>query len=132
MTPSPPNRHAILYFSSFAAAGWGGQESLWHLVSRLDRREFRPVVVLPHAGSLSERLLGHGIDVRFVELPRVAAANIRSMIQAERSLLSIIDQERIGILHTDGPRNTFYAGIAGKLKRKPVVWHVRTSIADPL
>jgi len=131
MTPSPPNRHAILYFSSFAAAGWGGQESLWHLVSRLDRREFRPVVVLPHAGSLSERLLGHGIDVRFVELPRVAAANIRSMIQAERSLLSIIDQERIGILHTDGPRNTLYAGIAGKLKRKPVVWHVRTSTADP-
>jgi glycosyltransferase involved in cell wall biosynthesis len=125
------NRHTILYFSSFAFTGWGGQESLWHLLSRLDPREFRPVVVLPHAGGLSERLLNHRIDVRFIDLPRIAPADIRRIIQAELRLLSLIDQERVGILHTDGPRNTLYAGIAGRLRGKPVIWHVRSSTADP-
>lgn len=124
------NRRAILYFSSFSTTGWGGQESLWSLVSRLDRQEFRPVVVLPQAGSLSERLRDHKVDVRLVDLPKVTPGNTRSIIEAMRKLLSIIDQERIAMLHTDGPRNTFYAGVAGKLKAKPVLWHVRTSSAD--
>jgi glycosyltransferase involved in cell wall biosynthesis len=122
--------HTILYFSSFAFLGSGGQESLWHLVSRLDRRDFRPIVVLPHAGSLSERLLEHRVDVRLIELPRIAPSNILKIIQAERRLLSLIDQEGVDILHTDGPRNTIYAGLAGRLKEKPVIWHVRSSTAD--
>jgi glycosyltransferase involved in cell wall biosynthesis len=120
----------ILYFSSFAFVGWGGQESLWHLVSRIDRREFRPIVVLPHAGRLSERLLENRMDVRLIKLPRIAPSNILGIIQAERSLLSLIDQEGVDILHTDGPRNTLYAGLAGRLKGKPVLWHVRSSTAD--
>ena len=122
--------HTILYFSSFAFLGWGGQESLWHLVSLLDRREFRPIVVLPHAGSLSDRLMEHRVDVRFINFPRISPSNILKMIQAERRLLSVIDQERVDILHTDGPRNTIYAGLAGRLKGKPVIWHVRSSTAD--
>ena len=122
--------HTILYFSSFTVLGWGGQESLWNLVSRLDRRKFRPIVVLPHAGSLSERLLEYGVDVRLIELPRIAPSNILGIIQAEHKLLSLIDQEGVDILHTDGPRNTIYAGIAGRLKQKLVVWHVRASARD--
>jgi glycosyltransferase involved in cell wall biosynthesis len=122
--------HTILYFSSFAFLGWGGQESLWHLVSRLDRREFRPIVVLPHAGSFSERLLEHRVDVRFIHFPRISPSNFLKIIEAERRLLSLIDQERVDILHTDGPRNTIYAGIAGRLKGKQVIWHVRSSTAD--
>jgi glycosyltransferase involved in cell wall biosynthesis len=43
----------------------------------------------------------------------------------------MIDDLAVDILHTDGPRNTFYAGIAGKLKRRPVVWHVRSFTRDP-
>ncbi|MCU0561209.1 MAG: glycosyltransferase [Desulfobacterales bacterium] len=39
--------------------------------------------------------------------------------------------ERIAILHSDGPRNTLYAAITGRLQGKPVVWHVRTSRKDP-
>ena len=123
--------YTILYFSSFAFVGWGGQESLWHLVSRLDRREFRPVVVLPHAGSLSERLREHRVDVHFINLARISPSNIFKIIQAERRLLSLMDQERVDILHTDGPRNTLYAGLAGRLKGKPVLWHVRSCTADP-
>ena len=122
--------HTILYFSSFAFLGWGGQESLWHLVSRLNRREFRPIVVLPQAGSFSGRLVEHRVDVRLIELPRIAPSNILRIIQAERKLLSLIDQEGVDILHTDGPRNTIYAGLAGRLKQKPVVWHVRASARD--
>ena len=99
-------------------------------MSRLDRQAFRPIVVLPHAGSLSERLLEHRVDVRFINFPRISPSNILKIIQAEQRLLSLIDQERVDILHTDGPRNTFYAGLTGRLKQKPVVWHVRASAPD--
>jgi glycosyltransferase involved in cell wall biosynthesis len=127
---SLPKPSTILYFSSFAFAGWGGQESLWQLVSRLDRRELRPIVVLPQAGSLSDRLREHGVDVRLIELPRIVPSNMRGIIHAARSVLSLMDQEGVDILHTDGPRNTFYAGLAGRLKGKPVLWHVRSFTAD--
>jgi glycosyltransferase involved in cell wall biosynthesis len=43
----------------------------------------------------------------------------------------MVDELNVDILHTDGPRNTFYAGVVGRLRRKPVIWHVRAFAADP-
>jgi glycosyltransferase involved in cell wall biosynthesis len=120
----------VLYFSSFAHSGWGGQESLLHLVSRLDRREFRPIVVLPHAGSLAPRLAENRVDMHLLALPKVNPANMLGMIQAGRRLLTLVSREGVDLLHTDGPRNTFYAGLAGRLAGKPVLWHARSSSPD--
>jgi glycosyltransferase involved in cell wall biosynthesis len=41
-----------------------------------------------------------------------------------------VSKYQIDIIHTDGPRNTFYAGIVAKLKRIPLIWHVRASNQD--
>ncbi len=46
----------ILYFSSFGHLRWGGQKSLFHLVSRLDRKLFRPYAVLPTDEDFADEL----------------------------------------------------------------------------
>ena len=44
--------------------------------------------------------------------------------------MNILKEFNIALVHTDGPRNTFYAGVAGKLRRLPVVFHVRDASRD--
>jgi glycosyltransferase involved in cell wall biosynthesis len=121
----------VLLFSSFADRGWGGQESLFHLASALDGERFRPCALVPGEGSLARSCRARGIDVRMLDLPAVTAGSIRRVITGLRQLSALVDELAFDILHTDGPRNTLYAGIVGRLKHRPVVWHVRTSIRDP-
>jgi glycosyltransferase involved in cell wall biosynthesis len=130
MSGSPPKRHRVLMFSSFADRGRGGQESLFHLACSLDRERFRPFVVVPMDGSLSQSLEERGIDVEVLKLPRITAGHAFKIIAGLIQLASLIDQNGVDILHTDGPRNTFYAGLIGRMKRKPVVWHVRAFASD--
>jgi hypothetical protein len=52
----PPERHTILCFSSFGNFRWGGQRSLYHLATRLDRSAYRAHVVVPSEDGLAEAL----------------------------------------------------------------------------
>ena len=121
---------SILFFSSFAYLGNGGQESLLQLVSRLDRSIFNPQVIVPETGSLADRLLEESIDVHVLNLPKFSPANMGTIVKVQKRLLSIIERKGIDILHTDGPRNTFYAGIVAKIKNIALIWHVRVSNQD--
>ncbi len=69
--------------------------------------------------------------MRVLSLPGIAIGSMHRVASSLRRLLSLVDDLNIDILHTDGPRNTFYAGVVGRLRRKPVVWHVRAFAADP-
>ncbi len=120
----------ILYFSSFNTLQWGGQKSLFHLVTRLDPDLYRPHVVVPAPGDLEETLRSHDLGVTILPLPRILGAGIYKGVVPFRTLLKIIDQFQIDLLHTDGPRNTFYAGVAAKIKGLPLIWHIRDSSRD--
>jgi len=108
----------------------GGQKSLFHLVTRLDPDLYRPHVVVPAPGDLEETLRSRDIGVTILPLPRILGAEIYKGLAPLRTLLKIIDQFQIDLLHTDGPRNTFYAGVAAKIKGLPLVWHIRDSSRD--
>jgi glycosyltransferase involved in cell wall biosynthesis len=126
-----PDPIRVMLFSSFADRGRGGQESLFHLARGLDPARFRPCVVVPREGSLSQSLRARGVEVRALDLPRIAWNSSHRVAAALRRLLTLVDRLDIDLLHTDGPRNTLYAGVVGRLRRKPVVWHVRASARDP-
>jgi glycosyltransferase involved in cell wall biosynthesis len=125
----PPKPKNILYLSSFGNLRWGGQKSLFHLVNHLDRKKFHPVVLLPTDEDFAEALRRRQIDVLIEELPPIGFPFYKTIL-AFRNLLRIINHYDIDLLHTDGPRNTFYAGLAAKLKNLPVVWHIRSSDKD--
>lgn len=125
----------ILYFSSFEHLRWGGQKSLFHLVISLDSKKYRPIVCVPSAGSMAEELTMKGIEVIILNLPKLTISNARGVVRALREIMRAVDRYHIDLLHTDAPRNTFYAGMAARIKNLPLIWHVRVSsrdIYDPL
>lgn len=120
----------ILYFSSFGSLRGGGQKSLYSLVTNLDRTAFRPHVVIPTEDSLAMKLRTHDIEVTVLGLPKVLNINILKHVNALHKLLRLCNEYEIDLIHTDGPRNTFYAGLAARIKHIPLVWHVRASNRD--
>jgi len=120
----------ILYFSSFGSLRGGGQKSLYYLVTNLDRTAFRPHVVIPTEDSLAMKLRTHDIEVTVLGLPKVLNINILKHANALHKLLRLCTEYKIDLIHTDGPRNTFYAGLAARIKHIPLAWHVRASNRD--
>jgi glycosyltransferase involved in cell wall biosynthesis len=121
----------ILYFSSFANFRYGGQRSLYHLVCNLDGTGFSPRVIVPSEGELAGKLRARGVAVSPVELPKIAPGRALACWSALRRILSILREGRFDVIHTDGPRNTLYGGIASALTGIPLVWHIRSSDRDP-
>jgi glycosyltransferase involved in cell wall biosynthesis len=120
----------ILYFSSFGHFRWGGQKSLYGLVSRLDRDLYRPYVVVPSEGDFAQRLRESSVEVIVHELPEIAPDRTAEDIGSFRFLLDVVERCGIDVLHTDGPRNTFFAGMVAKKKALPLVWHIRAFNRD--
>lgn len=129
--PRGPGRIRVLLFSSFPERGRGGQESLFHLACSLDPRRFHVQALVPDEGSLAQSLRSRGVEPHVLDLPPVAWRKGLRLLVALRRLLALVDKLGIEVLHTDGPRNTFYAGLVGRLRGRPVVWHVRASTPDP-
>jgi glycosyltransferase involved in cell wall biosynthesis len=127
MTLKPFN---ILLLSSYGSLKGGGQESFFQLVTNLDERIFHSYVALPTEGGLAKKLRVHGIEVTVLELPKMINLQIQRNCKALYRLLKLSNQYKLDLIHTDGPRNTFYAGLVAKIRRIPLVWHVRASNRD--
>ena len=98
----------ILYFSSFGDTGRGGQESLFYLVSNLDRRKFCPHVVVPTEDVLAMRLKMCGIQVSIIKLPKILDWSILKKILVFNPIakrykpVKVIDKlKRFYLIHTN-------------------------------
>ncbi|HNU85851.1 MAG: glycosyltransferase [Pseudomonadota bacterium] len=120
----------VLYFSSFANFRYGGQRSLYHLVCNLGRTAFIPHVIVPAEGELAERLRARGVAVSPLDLPKAEPGRALVCGRAVRRIHSILREGDFDLVHTDGPRNTLYAGLAASLEGIPLVWHIRSSDRD--
>jgi len=128
MTSKPVN---ILYLSSFGDDMRGGQQSLLNLVSNLNRKVFGVYVIVPNEnGGLAEKLKNKGVDVSVVKFPKVMDCHLIRKMKAVWKLFELINKHNIEIIHTDGTRNTIYAGIAAMINNIPLIWHVRASNQD--
>lgn len=121
----PHKPYNILYLSSFGTLERGGQNSLFELVRRLDRRKFMPIVLVPEEAEFVEKLAKEGILTIIQNFPPIVKSNPLTVISQLIKFVKIISRERISLVHSDNVRNTFYAGIVCKLKRIPLIWHIR-------
>ena len=126
MIPKPIN---VLYLSSFGNL-WGGQRSLFELVRKLDKSLFCPHVIVPTEGVLADKLQEENIGVSVLALPKIVDSRIDRKLRCLCSLIQLVDKFNIDLIHTDGPRNTFYGGLGAKIKKIPLVWHIRASSRD--
>jgi glycosyltransferase involved in cell wall biosynthesis len=121
----------VLVVSNHGDIVGGGEISLLTLLANLDRTQWAPIIVVPHYGEVAKRCRSLGLSARVIPLPTLrlpGPAMGRSIV----ALWRLSRETGARFLHANGSRAMFYAGLAGWLSRKPVLWHVRIADTDHL
>lgn len=136
------NIKTILYFDHTASLG-GGEVALLHMAQGLDRTRFRPLVVLGEAGLLQDRLIAAGIETLVLPLSAEIAQTrkdalgtgsllrLRAIAHAAAyatRLAKLIRREHADMVHCNSLKADIIGGMAGRMARVPVLWHVRDRI----
>ncbi len=101
----------------------GAENSLLHLVMRLDKEKFRAIFLCPGKGEFPRRLSEKGIPVIPHEFGRT-----REIVNLWKSIWKIRQVVRsygVGLLHSNGPQTNIPAGLAARCMGIPVIWHAR-------
>jgi glycosyltransferase involved in cell wall biosynthesis len=111
----------ILYTTSFSTLNGGGQWSLYYLIKHLNKDRFHPVILCPAPGEFAEKMKSIGAEVLFLKTGRIRNLNPVTV----KKFISIIRERDIALIHTDSSTETLYAGIAAKIMKVPLIWHIR-------
>jgi glycosyltransferase involved in cell wall biosynthesis len=127
----PPEPATVLLLANFAEVIGGGEESLLGLAERFDRRRLRVLASVPADGAVAARLRALGVPVSVLAFPAVRPWTVPAALVALWRLGRLLARERVALVHAHGSRGALYAGLAGRLRGVPLVWHVRVADADP-
>lgn len=124
----------VLFFSDLAILG-GGEVCMVALIRALDRGRFRPVVVVPERGPLTDALAAIQVPSHALKLfERMRAWRLKRHLYLHvhwrmrrnlRRLRAILEGERVDVLHTHGgmyPENIRHLGRLARAAGIPVVW----------
>jgi glycosyltransferase involved in cell wall biosynthesis len=122
----------VLYVSHTSQMG-GAEHSLLTLLERLDRDRFRPAVVVPEAGPLTERLDALDVTVHTAPMERLArtrnplrlAAMYQMWRRAAAAIAELLRHHRIDLVHANSTTAHLFASPAAARTRTPCIWHVR-------
>lgn len=120
----------ILYTTPFPNAKAGGQIGLHLLMERLNRDNFDPVLIVPAEGEMAKMAREIRCEVRVFPFPPLRSGPV--VLLALLRLRRLLKTERISLIHTDDPRSAFYSLFAKPALGIPLLFHVRTELADPL
>jgi glycosyltransferase involved in cell wall biosynthesis len=104
----------------------GAENSLLHLATHLDKSWFSPLFMSPSVGEFPERLFERGIPVIHHEFG--ANSQVLLLMKTLVKLRKVIREQRIALLHANGPQTNVPAGIIGRLLGLPVIWHARNCL----
>jgi glycosyltransferase involved in cell wall biosynthesis len=135
---------ARVLFLDHTAAMSGGEIALLNLLRFLDPEKVQPVVVLGAEGPLAEKLRAIAETHVLPLSSRVAAQKkdklgigtlfrVRDVFAALAyiwRLAAFIRRQKIRLVHTNSLKADVIGGLAARLSRCPVVWHVRDRIED--
>lgn len=137
--------HTIAYVDHAAEVG-GAEKSLCELIAHLDRERFAPVIMhLPDAEWLKyARDIGAELrpsippsdlyDAKRTDLGGGPLAGARRLVEAMPPLTTLWSElGAVGpsIVHTNSTKMHLMAGSAARLRRLPVIWHMRDLMTDP-
>lgn len=121
----------VLFISNHADIVGGGELSLLTLLEGLDRSHWSPTVVVPGDGAVAARCRVLGLATHAIPLPGLRRPGF-AMLRCITALQALIKRTGASLLHANGSRAMFYAGVAGRLMDRPVIWHVRIADLDPV
>jgi len=120
----------VLFVENRGQIVGGGQLSLLALLRGLDRSLYDGCFVCPEEGSMSQAVRELEIPVQVMGLPPLRSIRVDRMLGTAWRLRQHVRRERADLVHANGSRCMFYAGLAGRLAGVPVVWHVRIAARD--
>ncbi|MCI0370923.1 MAG: glycosyltransferase [candidate division NC10 bacterium] len=116
----------VLVVSNHGDIVGGGEVSLLALLGGLDRSRWAPMVVLPCEGAVAEGCRALGLPTHVIPLPGLRCPG-PGMLRSAAALRRLARSTGACLLHANGSRAMAYAGLAGRLTRRPVIWHVRVA-----
>lgn len=128
----------VLFVHS-GAERFGSDTSLLLLASGLDRRQYMPMVVLPHSGPLLDSLRGAGVAAKVMDLTVLRrkflcpGGAIRCFNGLLPSALCLASEARAGgyaLIHSNTSA-VLTGALAARLAGIPHVWHVREIVTSP-
>lgn len=122
----------LLYLANPGEIFGGGQISLLGLMKGLNRKKFHPLVICPIAGRLVDELKRIGVETQIIKMETLRRLNIFSWVRTINRLIQLIKRRKIDLIHSNSSRPTIYGGIAARLTRTPLIWHVRIADRDRL
>ncbi len=123
-TPQP-----VLVVSNHGEIVGGGEISLLTLLKGLDRACWAPTLVVPSEGPVAVRARALGLPTHTIPLPPLRkpwAAIGQTLVPLWR----LVRASGALLLHANGSRAMFYAGLVGRFAQRPVIWHVRIADRD--
>lgn len=124
-----PSPWTVLVVSNHGEIVGGGEISLLALLQDLDRSRWIPSVVVPGEGVVAARCREAGLHAYVVPLSGIFKGGLK-VLRGITSLRHRIYQTGAVLVHANGSRAMFYAGLAGWLAGRPVIWHVRVADCD--
>ncbi|MDO9565596.1 MAG: glycosyltransferase [Candidatus Desulfaltia sp.] len=122
----------ILYLVNSGEIIGGGEISLLGLIKELNRKKFNPLVICPEGGSLFNELNKIVVETKIVRMETIRNLNIFSWVRTVNKLIQLIKKREINLIHSNGSRATIFGGIAARLTKTPLIWHVRIADSDKL
>jgi glycosyltransferase involved in cell wall biosynthesis len=122
------NRH-FLAISNHGVMMGGGEHSFLDLLSHLPK-DWNVLAVVPLEGDLTSKLRSKSIPTRVIPLPSIRPWNIFSITKSAKSYAHLCRGVNGRFIYANGSRAAFYAGIAGRMIKVPVIWHCRMTGRD--
>src|SRR5262249_10329435 len=136
-------QRTVLFFESHSGHFYGAQQSLCLLVEHLDRSRFRAVFAGPAEGPLTRRLASAGVRTIVVPPPRqlreyggtvvhgnlwMKARRVLSYLAYSGRMARMLRAEAVEICHCNSIRSLLSLGLAARLARIPLIWHLRLNL----
>jgi glycosyltransferase involved in cell wall biosynthesis len=124
------NIYNILYLANSGNIIGGGQISIKTLLEGLDEKKYHPLVVCPTNGNLVDELNKLGIETTIIKMESLRKLNVLSWVNTIFKLIRLIKRRNFDLIHSNGSRPTIYGGIAARITKTPLIWHVRIADTD--
>ncbi len=121
----------VLVLSNHGEIVGGGELSLLGLLKGLDHTRWSVVVVVPSEGAVAARCRSLGLPTHVLPLPSLRCPRL-AVLRSVRDLARLAGDTGASLLHANGSRAMLYAGLAGALVGRPVVWHLRVWREDAM
>lgn len=128
--------YRILYVNHVGQIS-GAERVLQNLLNNLDRTKFEPCVAAPQEGRLLEELRKIGIPVYPIETPLLFRSNnpfklmkyIPQFWKITKRLKTIVQQEKIDLIHANSFSAHLYSILAAKITHRPLIWHMHDFVS---